>query len=879
MFQLVKRLILLMGFALIANFLFSQDLNNLSSQDLNSINVDALSDEQIKQFYSKALESGLTLDQLELVAKQRGMSSSQISKLRTRIMQIQSGTNLQDDLGVDSPNRLREQIQEEDKNYELFNFLSSSDTIKSDKLEIFGLDIFRSSDLSFEPSLNVATPEEYILGAGDEVIIDVYGASEITYQEIISPDGMILISGVGPISLSGSSVKSARKRIFNKLSNIYSGLKGSNPNTFLQVSIGQVKSIKVNVVGHVVQPGTYTLSSFSSAFNALYFAGGPSDNGSLRQIEVVRNNKKYATLDVYEYLFEGEDSGNPLLQDQDVIIVKPYVNRVKLAGNVKKPAIYEIKESETVSDLLDLAGGFTGLALKKSMTIDRLGDEQRRVTTILQEDYSSSRLNDGDSIYVSKISNRYLNRIKVEGAVVNEGYFELSDNLMLFEAIQLAGGLREDAYLKRGNIIRLTNDLHLTNLSFDVSAVIDGRQNVVLNPNDVIRVSSIFQLEEDKVVTLLGEVRLPGEYPYIDSLTVEDLINIAGGLRNKASTASVEVARRISDNSDISRSAEIYTFPISEDLGISEEASNFLLQPFDLVTVKGSSLKQSQKVIKIEGEVRFPGYYALETNEDNISDLIKRAGGLTAYGYAEGASLIRRTEYFRSDYEKEELEALLEKKRSELESRYKNLTGSDVISAIEFIDREMINYEKELVENIKKSESSTELEARIFRAQQLRDLQQRDSIGGSFDDLIEQQSVGIELGKILERPGSDYDLILNDGDLLSVPRQLETVKVQGEVLFPNTVKFDNGMNLKKYISQSGGFTSKAKQGKSYVVYANGSARRTRKFLWFNIYPPIRPGADIIVPKRASRAKVSVGEIVGITSSLATIALIINQLNR
>ncbi|MEM9680606.1 MAG: SLBB domain-containing protein, partial [Bacteroidota bacterium] len=659
------RLLAALSLYLTFSLTFSQDLNSLSASDLNNVNIDALSDEQIQQFYDKAQESGLTLDQMELAAKKRGMSSSQIAKLRTRIMKLGSGSNNQGGAFESASSRLRDQQD----NYPAFDLLNSADTSQVDKVPYYGLDIFRSSNLSFEPSLNVATPENYILGAGDEIVVDVYGASEITYQQTISPEGTILISGVGPISLSGSSIKEAKRRVFNKHSNIYSGLKGSYPNTFLQVSIGQVRSIKVNVVGHVAQPGSYTISSFATAFNALYYAGGPTNSGSMRQIEVIRDGEKVATLDVYKYLFDGDDSENPQLQDQDLIVVKPYINRIWFAGNVKYPAIYELKSNESITDLLNVSGGFTSSAFKKSLTINRAGDEQRKVATFFESNYDKVELIDGDSIFVSKISDRYSNRVKVEGSVIREGYFELTDELTLSRAIKLAGGLREDAYLGRANIIRLTSDLRLTNISFNVENVLTGSEDVILNANDIIRISSIFDLEEDQVVSLMGEIRRPGEYPFIDSMTVEDLVTIAGGLRERASKSIVEVARRLSNNDDITKSAEVVTFSISEDLGLSSEASNFILKPFDLVTIKSSSYKQGQKVVKIEGEVKYPGFYVLETNEDRISDLIKRAGGLTDYGYAEGASLIRRTEYFRTQYQKEELEALLKTKREELEER------------------------------------------------------------------------------------------------------------------------------------------------------------------------------------------------------------------
>lgn len=853
---------------------WGQDPNNLSPSDLNSVNIDELTDDQVQRFLDRAKESGLTLEQLELVAKQRGMSSSQISKLRNRIRQLQLGAN--EDTQITAPSdRLREPIDEESDEYSFFSFLNTSDSTQSKALKIFGMDIFKTADMTFEPSLNVATPESYVLGAGDEMIIDVYGASEITYQEVISPDGTILISGVGPISLGGLSVKEAKNRIFNRLSSIYSGLKGRNPNTFIQVSLGQVRSIKVNVVGNVVQPGTYELSSFSTAFNALYFAGGPTETGSLRQIEVFRKGKKIAVLDVYKYLFEGDDSQNPQLLDQDVLIAKPYQNRVKLAGNVKQPAIYELKDGETLDYLLSFSGGFKSLAFKEFVTIDRVGDNEREVATVEQAEFASEIVMDGDSIYVTKVLDTYANRVKIEGAVNRPGYYEIKPNMTLSSLLEKANGLREDAYLQRGNVIRLSQTLSLKNISFDVKEVVNGNQDVVLSPDDVIRISSIFDLTEQRIISIEGQVRNPGEFPYIDSMTVEDLVTISGGLKEDASTSTIEVARRLSTDEDLSKSSQIFTFEINGDLSMNDEASDFLLQPFDLVLVKSTPYIRQHKVVRIEGEVNYPGFYALETNEDQISDLIKRAGGLTRYGYPEGASLIRRTEYFRTEFEKEELQALLEVKRKELEDKFlaNNPQGLENYSLIE---EQLVEYEKELTEAFKIEESSDELEARIFRAQELRKLLVRDSVSGS-EELIERQSIGIELEKILDQPKSKYDLILKDGDLISIPKQLQTVRVQGEVLYPNTVSYLEGTSFRSYVSASGGFSSKAKVGKSYIVYANGSAERTKNFLFLKKFPKVKPGADIIVPEREPRRKLSAQEILGISSSLATMALIIDRL--
>ena len=855
----------------------AQDPDNLSPSDLNSVNIDELTDDQVQRFLDKAKESGLTLEQLELVAKQRGMSSSQISKLRNRIRQIQLGSKSEESDIVSPSDRLRESQDDESDEYSFFSFLNSTDSLESDKLEIFGMSIFKSADMSFEPSLNVATPLDYILGAGDEIIIDVYGASETTYQEVVSPDGSILISGVGPISLGGVSIKEAKNRIFNRLSSIYSGLKGRNANTFIQVSLGQVRSIKVNVVGNVVQPGTYELSSFSTAFNALYFAGGPTENGSLRKIEVVRAGKKIAELDVYKYLFEGDAAENPQLLDQDVIIVKPYLNRVKLAGNVKQPAVYELKEDETIEYLFQFSGGFSNGAFKEFITIDRVGEKEREVATIDRANFALEKSMDGDSIFVTKVLDTYLNRVKIDGAVNRPGYYQLTSNLTLSSLIEKANGLRQDAYLKRGNVIRLSQTLTLKNLSFDVSEVINGNQDLLLSPDDMIQISSIFDLTEEKNITIRGQVRNPGVFPYIDSMKVEDIVNISGGLKEDASTTTVEVARRLTSDEDLSKSSEIFTFTINGDLAINDEASSFLLKPFDLVLIKSTPFVRQHKVVRIEGEVNFPGFYALATNEDKISDLIERAGGLTRYGYPEGASLIRRTEYYRTEFEKEELNALIEARRTELEEKFirDNPNGLENYSLIE---DQLIEYEKELTEAFKIEESTDELEARIFRAQELRKLLVRDSVSGS-EELIERQAIGIELDKIINQPKSRYDLILRDGDLISVPKQLETVRVQGEVLYPNTVRFQDGVSFKNYVSASGGFSSKAKVGKSYIVYANGSAKRTKSFLFFRKFPKVKPGADIIVPQREERRKLTVQEILGISSSLATIALIIDRLSQ
>ncbi|WP_421764122.1 SLBB domain-containing protein [Ekhidna sp.] len=793
----------------------AQDIN-----DLRSVDVDKLSDKQVQAFIDRAESSGLTMQQLELLAQQRGMSSTQISKLRSRIAKLQSAGN--NDLGLTgSDSRLREYYANQEE-INFFDGLIDADSLNKKGLQIFGSEIFESS-FTFEPSPNAATPVNYVLGPGDEVIIDVYGASEITYQQIISPDGTILISGVGPISLSGLSVEEAKTRIFNRFSTIYSGLKGSNPNTYLQFSVGNIRTIKVNVVGNVKRPGTYALSSFSSAFNALYAAGGPNKNGSMRMIDIIRDNEKIATLDIYKYFYFGQSDGNPQLRDEDIVVVRSYQNRVKFAGSVKQPAIYEFLDSESIAELLNVSGGFRPEGQKDRINIFRLENGRKWVKTISHGNFETALLNAGDSIYVSTIPSYYSDRVKVEGAVHYPGYYELTDSLTL-KSLLMNTVVGRDAFRERGNIIRINDDLTFSNITFNLNEVLNSEVDYKLQEEDVIRIPSIFDIEERKKVTILGEVKNTGSYPYINGMTVEDLITISGGLRSSANTTSVEVARRVSKDSKEFRTAFLFDFSISENLKTDTSASTFELQPFDVVTIKATALFRTQKTIKIEGEVVRPGVYALETEEDKITDLIERAGGLTTYAYPKGASLIRD-----------------------------------------------LSVDKDIT-----TETS---EGTLYRRQQLEGLIERDSLDEIGEEYVNREGVGIELDKALNDANSKHNIILQDGDVISVPKQLQTVRVRGEVLYPTRVKYDKTVRFKDYISLSGGFSDRAKKSKSYVVYPNGRAKRTNTFLWIKLYPAIEPGSDIFVPQKAVKQMLSVQEVLGITSSLATIALIIDRLSR
>ncbi len=785
-----------------------QGLDNLSS-----LNVDDLSDGQIRILMERAQSSGYSQSQLEVLARARGMSELQINKLRSRLSLL--GDGVQE--GVQELQRLRE----EPVSLSIDPFESIVASSESGGPEIFGRSIFNNPQISFEPSYNIPTPENYLLGPGDEIIIDVWGASEQNYQLTVSPEGSIRIPNLGPIYLNGLSIKSAERKVLARLKQIYSSL---GQNTFADISLGQLKTIKVNIVGEVAVPGTYTMSSFSSVFTALYMAGGPSEDGTLRSIEVYRQGDKIEEIDLFKYLFKGQLSGQ-ILRDQDVILVPAYETRVGIQGRVKRPGIYELKSSETVSDLLEYAGGFSKGAFVEELRINRINGIRRKIMTISDSSYETVTLINGDEILVGGIINEFENRVVVSGAVYRPGAYELTDNLTLAGLLNKAEGVKPDVFQGRGLIWRKNEDRTFRNIPFLVSEVVDGSADLPLNPNDSIIVQSIFDLQNQMIVSVAGEVRRPGSLQYADSLTVEDAIFLSGGFKESAANLFVEVSRRLTEETEGSvQSSEVYNFAIDGDLKLSAEASTFLLKPFDLVVVRKSPFFKKQEIVEVEGEVRFPGKYALKTTDERISDLLKRSGGLTLNAYPRGGTLIRRTEYFTK--EKDDTDVATRIRREDLSSIFR---------------RDTLAVEGQ----------------RTFRA---------------------QESIGIDLVKIISNPGTKHDLILKEGDVLSVPRELQTVRIRGEVLYPSTVRFDGSSKLRNYLAQSGGTSDNAKLGKSYVVYANGSAAKTKRFLWFRGFPKIEPGAEIIVPKKPQRSKLSTQEFLGISSAILSMVLVVDRIS-
>ncbi len=800
-----------------------QAQNTIDPNNLSNLNVDELTDQQIGQFLKQVEENGYTEDQLLVLAKARGMSDLQVQKLKNRIeeyRQTQSGkTSDPSDI-----NQLREMpdISKRKSGFDPFLAITPKDTLKDkEDLEIFGLSFFRNDKLTFEPNLNVPTPKDYTLGPGDQIIIDIWGASEQNYQLMISTEGSIRIPNLGPIYLNGLTVERAAQRIKYRLKSIYSTL-GSQ--TFAEVSVGQIRTITVSVIGDVVLPGSFNVTSFTSVFNLLYLAGGPTETGSLRKIEVYREGEKIATQDGYAYLASGDPK--PIsLQEADIILVRPYVNRVKIRGEIKRPAIYETLPGENLEQLIRFVGGFTENAYDDVISIRRNKGSFKEIVSVSNDDFSSVELMNGDDIEVTPISNIYKSRVTIEGAVVQPGEYAYSDGLKLSQVIQQANGLRGDAFLQRAVILRQNEDFSLTTLSIDLRDVISGDTDVDLNNEDLITIKSIYDLKEDYTVRIEGEVLKPGTYPFSRVQKVEDLIYLAGGFKESAAKSFVEIARRIDPDSvtDVNNTAEIFNFPISSDLSLSSKASTFNLQPFDLVVIRRSPFFEDQIMITIEGEVEYPGKYALQRKDEKISDVIERAGGLTNYAYAKGATLIRRTEYY----------------------------------ALE-------------------DEATTEA-ARI-RREELKSILERDTlIDKSQANFKRQEAIGIRLEEIIKNPRSEFDLVLREGDVISIPKELQTVRVRGEVLYPSNVRFDKAVGFKNYVGRAGGFTDEARVKKAYVIYANGSAERTKSFLWFKNFPKIEPGAEVIIPKKPERQPLSAQAWIALASSTATLALVIQQL--
>ena len=850
-------LVLLCFWAFAPTFVFAQQ-----SVDLNTIRVDQLSDDQIEELVKRAQDAGLSSTDFLMMAQMRGMPSGEVEKLRSRIEGLTVGSSKSRSTNA-SKRSSREQIDINDITQGLLETQELMEEEEADSL-LFGSNLFfqKNRKLSFEPSLNQATPKNYILGPGDLIYVDIYGQSEKYYEATVNPEGSILLDNIGLIAVSGKTIEAAEGIIKNRVASFYTGLSGSNPKTFLQVTLGNVKTIKVHILNEVRLPGTFTLSAFSTVFNALYAAGGPSDQGTLRAIQLIRNNKKIAEIDVYELLINGTANLDVQLQDQDVILVNPYLARTKVLGEVKRPLIFEVTSEDNLEDLIRYAGGFTDLAFKDRISISRITGNQRSISDVYQNQLGLFSLKGGDEVTVGRIIDRYSNRIQIKGAVFRPGTFALTEGLTLSQLIKNADGLKGDAYTQRASILRTKGDLSSEVVEVNLQAVLTGNQaDVLLQREDVIRISSIYDIQNERYIQILGEVKRPGTYAYAEGMTPEELILAAGGLQESANIKDIEIARRLED-SDSGTLSDIITTSINSDLSFNPNAIS--LKPFDQVIVRKRANFTMQRLVSVEGQVNSPGLFAIQTSVDRISDLVKRAGGVNQFAYSKGATLIRKTEFFNTE--------------SEQVRRQKNLEALRVL----------------LKDDPNNAEAQEELLKRLFRDLPKEEVEEKDTIANdakreSLDQIAaetpglavkikEAEAVAINLEKILANPGSEEDLLLEEGDILNVPKLLQTVRMRGDVVYPTTLRHEQGRGLRFYINGAGGFDRRANRKQTYVVYANGAVKRTKGFLGIRSYPVVEPGAEVIIPNKGPKSPLRIGDLVGVTTGLATLALVLSQIN-
>ncbi len=813
-----------------------------------------MSDAQVMRYIQREVKAGTSQSQIAVKLMQRGVDMKQLQRVRQQVTASQgtsaSKTATASGGSVDGSSRLRRSngsVMVDAQGNPLYSqtngfamgaageiediasrpnvYLPDSMSTMVNGKHVFGRDIFNRRMLTFEPNMNIATPANYVVGAGDRVIIDVYGASQKSEQLEVSPDGTITVEGFGPIHLAGLTVSAANEKIKQELGQRY---KSSN----IRMTVGQTRTISVNVMGEVTAPGTYTLSAFATVFHAIYMAGGVTGVGTLRSIKVYRGGRQLTVVDVYDYILNGKLAGNVRLADNDVIVVGPYDCLVDISGQVKRPMAYEMRKGESLATLLKYAGGFTSKAYKKGIQVNRVSGEQYSAYNVQEFDVSSFKLMDGDSVTVDSILERYANTVQIKGAVFHSGMFDLGGtNNTVRSLIESAGGLTEDAFTAHAVLHRMKPDRVRKVLSVDIEGIMAGTiADMPLENEDILFIPFRNETLNERTLTIHGEVQMPGIYEYAEDETVEDFILQAGGLTDAASTARVDVSRRISDPGATQASDEIanmYSFVVKNGMVVDGDRS-FTLEPYDEVYVRRSPAYQPQRNVLIEGEVLFPGNYALTTKNQRISELVKAAGGVTDQAYVRGA----RIERVMTEDEK-------------------------------FRNRQVLDLVRQKGQNAGLDMVMQDEEAADYDINQARDSVENDTV---------RYSVGIELDKALANPGSDYDVTLKEGDRLIVPEYNGTVKINGNVMYPNTVAYSDGKKYKWYVNQAGGFGSRAKKSRTFVVYQNGTVSKAKK-------ARIEPGCEIVVPSKTTTPTEVIGQIGAVGTSMATLlTLLISVVN-
>lgn len=805
----MKRVILYFFISLISgNLLFAQ-----------------MSDSQVIEYVKTEAAKGTSQQMIATELLKRGATQDQLLRIKSQVNQQNQNTS-----NINTPtNRptLRKDVTSE--TYALRNdsiarqleYQREYGLLEDNKPVIFGKNIFNQKNLSFLPNMNIPTPEDYKLGPGDEIVIDIWGASQASLQQIISPEGSIVVDRLGPVYLNGMTIREANSYIQQKFSSVYSGIGNEGGSSQIKLTLGQIRTIQINILGEVAVPGTYALSSLSSVFHALYNAGGINDIGSLRSIQLYRKGKLIKTIDIYQYLLNGNASGETRLMDGDIIMVPPYISLVEIVGKIKRPMFYEMTVTETLSDLIKYSGGFTGDAYKDKIDITRKTGKYDKAYTVSSKDFENFILDDKDSIFVSAGLNQFDNRVEIKGAVFRPGYYEVGEQIKTIKnLIEKAGGIKENAFLNRAILTRERADLTRETVPINLKNLLEGRTaDINLKKNDMLLVASDSVLVELGSFTIYGDVQVPGEYDYAEGTSIEDLIIKAGGLLKSASLAKVDVSRRIVDPLSIESPniiADIYTFNIKNGL-VVDGPPDFVLSPYDQVYIRRSPGYIEQRNIEIAGEVLFPGKYALKEKTERLSDIVKRAGNLTPHAFSAGARLLREKTIMEMTEERKAMQALS-----------KGL---------------------------------------------------KDSISTDLLNINPYYSVGIELDKAIANPKSEYDLVLREGDQLIVPEYDNTVRINGSVMYPNTVLYKRGQKVSYYINQAGGYSDLAEKKRAYIVYMNGTVAKVKG----SNRDAIQPGCNIVIPSKEQKEKMSLAQILSlgtsVTSMASVVALLINNLSK
>ena len=767
-----------------------------------------MSDDAVYSYVEDGLASGKSQETIVQELATRGVTKAQAERIKKRLEEMHGTTDAVRSVSA-SDTRSRKPGQSLDITMiqeEMVDSVATTTTEVPDSLQVFGRNIFSNRNLSFAPSENIATPENYKLGPGDEVIIDIWGTNQNTIRQTISPDGFINIEGIGLVYLTGMKVKEADTYMRRQLNKIYS-VDGEDAQSEIKLTLGAIRTIQVNVMGEVAAPGTYFLSSLSTVYHALYRAGGFSDLGSVRNIELIRDGKKKATIDIYDFIVKGQSPDDVTLQEGDIILVPTYESLVSAYGKVKRPMIYEMKGDETVADLLEYAGGFAGNAYKANVNMERKNGREYQVYTVMEDEYPTFKVMDGDVVTVGTMIDRYENRLEIKGAVFRPGVYQYSDRIRTVkQLVAIADGLKGDAFTNRAIIQRERPDYTMETVSFDLKKVLSGEvADVELKPNDILTVSSIHDLEDVGFVTVYGEVATPGSFVFAKNTTIEDIIIQAGGLLESASTVKVDVSRRIKDTHATEATdtlSRTYTFSIKEGFVVDGDP-DFILEPFDNVYVRRSPSYNIQNHVRVEGEILFPGTYALSQKSTRLSDIVKQAGGASEWAYVKGSRLSRR---------------MTPEERTRMQSTLAMLDNT------------------------------------------------KDSLDVSKIDIAETYFVGIDLEAALANPGSDADILLRDGDVLLIPEYLNTVKISGNVLYPNVVSYNSNMTVKDYIDMAGGYGFNSKKSRAYVVYINGTVAKAKKYS----KTVVEPGCEIIVPQKMKKED-SLQKILSVATTSSSIA--------